>query len=173
MLREQYFNWLSDITHLTQHSFLLRKLFETEFWWTIPFDANRADDGVQLRYRFGRMSSIPDPVTCDELDICPCSMLEMMVALAIRAEEDIIGDEKIGDRTGLWIHDMLVSLGLMGYVDSVYDEREVNYILNCFMEHRYARTGEGGLFTIPDLELNRDMRNVEIWSQLNWFLNRQ
>ena len=172
MLVSQYFNWLSDITHLEGHGLLLEKLFRTEFWWTIPFDANRADDGIQLRYRFGRIFGIPDPVLCAELDNRPCSVLEMMVALAIRCEEDIMGDERIGDRTAVWIRDMFLSLGLAGYTDNVYDEREVNYILNIFLSRRYSRTGDGGLFSIPDLPYDRDMRTVEIWSQMNWFINK-
>ena len=172
MLRSQYFDWLSGFTHLENHSLLLQKLFDTEFWWTIPFDANRADDGINLRYRFGRIFNIPDPIIQAELDTFPCSILEMIVALALRCEEDIMGDERIGDRTSVWIRDMFLSLGIAGYTDMVYDEREVNYILDTFLSRRYSRTGDGGLFSIPNLPYDRDMRTAEIWSQMNWFINR-
>lgn len=169
----KYFDWLVAIVSLPlDYSFLLRKLYSTEFWWLIPFDAHRADDGIQLRYRFGRENGIPDPQICAELDNFPCSILEMIVALAIRCEEHIMGDENIGNRTSLWIHQMLSTIGLLGYSDNVFDEREVDVILNNFLNRRYERTGEGGLFCIPDLEPDRDMRQTEIWNQMNWYMKR-
>ena len=33
---------------------LFYKLHDTEFAYTIPMDGNRAEDGIELRYRFGR-----------------------------------------------------------------------------------------------------------------------
>lgn len=38
--------------------------------------------------------------------------LEMIIALAIRLEEHIMDDPDIGNRTGQWFWDMIVSLGL-------------------------------------------------------------
>lgn len=169
----EYFDWLSYIVDLPfYYSLLLHKLYSSEFVWTIPFDAHRADDGIQLRYRFGRENGIPDPEICAKLDTMPCSVLEMIVALAIRCEEHIMGDASIGNRTPLWIHTMLESMGLLGYQNQVFDEREVDTILDIFLNRRYSRIGEGGLFTIPDLEPERDMRTAEIWNQMNWYMKR-
>lgn len=173
MLKGQYFLWLSSIASLQGYSLLLDKLFRTEFWWTNPFDANRAADGVQLRYRFGHMHDIPDSAISAELDNCPCNILEMIVALAIRCENQIMSNKEIGDRTTLWIHDMIGNLGLLYFDDTRYDEREVDAKLLIFLGRRYSRTGEdGGLFPIPDLDHSRDMRTAEIWFQMNWYLNK-
>lgn len=49
------------------------------------------------------------------LDNRPCSVLEMIIALAIRLEEHIMDDPDIGNRTGQWFWDMIVSLGLGFY----------------------------------------------------------
>ena len=38
-----------------------------------------------------------------------------------------------------------------------------------FMDGKYKPNGKGGLFTIPSCE--RDLRTVEIWYQMNWYLN--
>lgn len=170
-LRSQYFNWLSDIVNLPEYYILLDKLFNTEFVWTIPFDANRADDGIQLRYRFGRIFNIPDPVICGELDTVPCSILEMIVGLAMRAEEQIMGDENIGDRTTMWIKSMLGNMGLLEFPDSNYDDAIVNDIIYIFTNRLYSRTGEGGLFVVPDLDEQKDMRTAEIWYQMCWYMN--
>lgn len=171
-IRGHYFDWLSSIVDLPNYYILLSKLFDTEFRWLIPFDANRADDGIQLRYRFGRENCIPDPIIFDELDRdYPCSILEMIVALALRTEEQIMGDESVGNRTSAWIHSMLDSLGLLNYPDSRFDAVAVNDIIYIFINRQYSRTGEGGLFTIPDLSPNKDMRTAEIWYQMCWYMN--
>ena len=170
-VNNQYLDWLMAIVQLPYHSLLLEKLFNTEFVWLIPFDANRADDGIQLRYRFGRENDIPDPVIGSELDNRPCSILEMIVALAIRAEEQIMGDPTIGDRTSIWIHDMLSSLGVIDLTDYDYDEDAANEAIYIFINRMYTRTGRGGLFEIPNLDPSRDMRTAEIWYQMCWFMN--
>lgn len=173
MLRRQYFDWLVSHISLDGYYILLSKLFDTEFVWSIPFDANRADDGVHLRYRFGRECNIPDPVICGELDTVPCSILEMIIALALRNEEQIMGDESIGDRTGLWVRDMLNNLGLLAYPDSRYDPFAVDDIICIFLNRQYSRTGKGGLFEVPDLDPTRDMRTAELWCQMSWYMKEQ
>lgn len=172
-IRSQYFDWLSDICDFPRHKLVLRKLFETEFVWLVPFDEHRAQDGINLRYRFGRIFGIPDPVICAELDSVPCSILEMMVALAIRSEEQIMRDEEVGDRTSLWIHLMLDNLGLIDYSDERYNDIFVSRIIDTFLNRQYSRTGRGGLFEIPFLEPTKDMRSAEIWSQMCWWCNEQ
>lgn len=172
-LRHRYFDWLSSFSGLPNtYTLMLWKLFDTPFEWLVPFDAYRADDGVELRYRFGRECNIPDPVICGELDNVPCSILEVIVALALRCEEQIMGDESIGNRTPMWMQSMLDSLGLLAYPDNHFDPFAVDEIIYIFLNRQYAPTGQGGLFTIPDLEPDRDMRTAEIWAQACWYMNR-
>lgn len=166
----QYFDWLSSKLHgSSRYSLLFMKLYSTTFEWFIPFDENRAGDGINLRYRFGRENNIPDPVICAELDNRPCSILEMIVALGLRIEEQIMGDAM--NNTSQWIWDMLTNLGLAEYTNDNYNEREVDRIIYIFLNRKYSRTGKGGLFEIPDLPFDRDMRTAEIWCQMCWYLN--
>lgn len=171
-IRKQYFDWLSSVINLPDHTRVLEKLFNTEFVWYIPFDANRAEDGIELRYRFGRVFNIPDPIICSDLDLgVPCSVLEMMVALALRSEEQFMRDDDIGDRTPLWIHMMMDNLGLLRYSDDRYSEAAVDRIIYTFLHRLYSRTGKGGLFEIPNLDPSKDMRTVELWYQMCWHCN--
>ena len=104
-LRKEYFEWLyylvCDKRFSEQNSY--RKLFEhlhnTEFVYFVSMDGNRAQDGIDLRYRFGCSIGYKD--ISEYLD-GPCSVLEMMIALAIRCEEKIMDDPAYGDRTGQW-----------------------------------------------------------------------
>lgn len=165
---KEYFEWLFDLVcgkRYSKHtSFrkLLIFLHETEFEYFIPNDANRAEDGLSLRYRFSLSFS-------DEVPDGPCSVLEMMVALAIRCEEDIADDPKVGDRTGQWFWGMIVSLGLGAMIDERYDEELAKDIIYRFLDREYEPDGHGGLFTIRGIDC--DLRKVEIWDQMCWYLN--
>lgn len=168
-----YFVWLYDLVCGTRfaksisYRKLLMHLHDTEFRWSIPKDQNRAADGKDLRYRFAYDYSSPAAVET-YLD-GPCSVLEMMVALAIRCEEHIMDDPQIGDRTGQWFWGMMVNLGLGSMFDSMYDRKYVDEVLQRFLDRNYEPNGRGGLFTIRNCEY--DMRDVEIWYQLNFYLN--
>lgn len=174
-----YFDWLlshvkkglptSDLQF--QYMRLMQQLDRTEFIYILAMDENRYQDGIDLRYRFGREEGIPDEDIVLYLDIRPCSVLEMMVALSIRIEEHIMLDNDLGDRTGQWFWEMIGSLGLENMTNSNYDEQLVTDILQNFVERRYEYNGQGGLFTL--MNPPRDLRTVDIWYQMNWYLNEQ
>ena len=172
----EYFEWLSNIvcenrySSVTSFRKLLSLLHDTTFRYSIPKDKNRAEDGMDLRYRFaisqGYRTSV-EPV----LDILggPCSVLEMMVALAIRCEEDIMDDPTMGNRSSQWFWGMIVNLGLGPMTDDVFDKRIVDSIVATFLDRKYEPNGKGGLFTVKDCDC--DLRSVEIWHQLCWYLD--
>lgn len=131
-------------------------------------DRNRAEDGVSLRYRFAAYYNIDEMDAMNALDE-PCSILEMMIALAIRCEENIMDDPHVGNRTSQWFWGMIVSLGLGSMTDIRFDRSAVDIIIGRFLEREYEPNGKGGLFTIRHCE--RDLRDVEIWYQLCWYLD--
>ena len=172
-IEDDYFEWLLDLMCKDKYAddISYRKLFvylhQTEFRWIIPKDKNRADDGIALRYRFSITQEYPEDVS--EYIEGPCSVLEMMVALAIRCEETIMDDPRYGDRTKQWFWGMITSLGLNAMEDRRFDKKHVHDIIERFLDRDYQPNGKGGLFTIKNC--NRDLRDVEIWYQLNWYLN--
>jgi len=96
-------------------------------------------DGLELRSRFlyGELGL--------ETDISgPCSLLEMLVALSLRAEESIACDDEIGDRTGQWFWSMITNLGLGAMYDWRYDDVYVDYCIDRFLSHDYAPNGQVG-----------------------------
>lgn len=174
-LNDEYFEWLIDLTCKDRFASdisyrkLLTHLHEIEFTYSISKDQNRAKDGIDLRYRFaltqGYEHSYGYVMDCLE---GPCSVLEMMVALSIRCEE-FMDDPDIGDRTKQWFWGMLGSLGI-GYMnDSRFDEQIVDDAVITFLNREYEPDGRGGLFTIYNCPT--DLRDVEIWYQLCWYLD--
>lgn len=165
-LNNEYFEWLFELVcrdrYAKEISFrkLLMHLHDTEFVYIIERDRNRAKNGITLRRRFISEG--------DDLITGPCSILEMMVALAIRAEEFMV-DPIMGDRMPQWFWGMITSLGLGSMTDDNYDRRYVDDVIDTFLDRNYAPNGKGGLFTIKNCK--DDLRYVEIWYQLCWYLN--
>ncbi len=169
----EYFEWICkwvcDSKYFKRVSYrkLLMCLHNIEFIYLIPEDANRAIDGCDLRQRFSDENGF-DYLLYDVLDE-PCSVLEMMVALCIRIEEQIMDDPDIGNRTGQWFWDMIVSLRINSMTDSHFDKDFVMERIQCFLNRDYQKNGSGGLFTIK--KCRQDLRNVEIWYQMCWYLD--
>ncbi len=172
-LRQEYFEWMYDIVCGRNQGYrrLLYFLFETEFTYTIPLDGNRYEDGIDLRYRFAYEHDVDQRFVATELDIYPCSVLEMMVALAIRCEEHIMSNTELGDRTGKWFWHMIDSLGLNKMTDDDYEDDYVEYVIERFLNREYEPNGEGGLFRFNNIE--KDVRQAQIWNQAMWYLNTE
>lgn len=167
-LERQYYIWLTNWIPgwRTTHSLLMRKLYETAFRVTLMMDENRVGDGLALRTRFiyeTGMSSI-------ERDVLkvrrPCSILEVMIALALRFEEEYMTGYEDEDPVGKWFAPMLDSLGLTIDSDGVFEKdlQRVNLVLMIFLDRAYAPDGRGGLFYISGA--TEDMREIEIWRQM-------
>ena len=175
-IRNEYFNWLCNVIHDDRHSTpvsfrkLLIELHDTEFIYFVSRDENKAIDGMDLRYRFAITNGYghSSDVIVDMLD-GPCSVFEMMVALAIHCEEDIMDDPSYGDRTAQWFWNMIVNLGLGSMTDYGFDRDFVHEVLYRFLHRDYSPNGQGGLFTIRGCDA--DLRTVEIEYQLLWYLN--
>jgi hypothetical protein len=169
-MNDAYFCWLigliGDDYIERNYQKLLWKLYSTDYLWELDYDRNRAADGLFLRtifaqetrimYNFGRREG-------------RCTMLEMLIALARRAEDDIMHDPDYGDRTGYWFWTMIQNLGLDMYDDGYYFEEEVDRILDVFVHHRYEKNGmNGGAF--PVRTKARDLRKTDLWWQMNAYL---
>lgn len=175
-INAEYFSWLYDTVcgnlYPNNISFrkLLRFLHEKEFIFMIPNDENMAEYGVGLRYRFAS-DNLPQYVAEEINNIIdgPCSVLEMMVALAIHCEENIMDNPDYGDRTKQWFWKMITNLGLGAMTDGRFDRYFVDGIIERFLHRDYEPDGRGGLFRIRNCEY--DLRRAEIWHQLCWYLD--
>lgn len=171
-----YFQWLYDwvckdrFHQDISYKKLLMHLHSTEFTYAIQRDQNRAEDGINMRYRFAKTAGLNEPVSfiMDCLD-GPCSVFEMMLALANRCEEDYMDDPAFGDRTVQWFWGMIANLNLGSMIDTRYDKRYVDDVLYNFLHRKYDRDGRGGLFRVRNCP--EDMRKIEIWYQMCYYLD--
>lgn len=170
-LEETYLTWLYarignvDETRPSRMYWrLVTYLYTREFTWFVPNDDNRVEDGRYIRYEF-----------LDDLGLAgqmgetwrgrSCSVLEMLMGVCERLAFD-------ADRTPQhWFWELLNNLGLSGYTDRSFNERHVEEIVNCLIERRYQPDGRGGMFPLKNPE--QDQREVEIWYQMNLYLQEQ
>lgn len=145
---------------ISEYSRLCTYLLSTPYRYQTVTDGNRYSDGINLRYRFGDENDIEDTIIADALDTRDCSVFEMLVALAVRFEDQIMYDEDYGDRTGQWFWDMIRSLGLDSMTDSQYDSQYVTMTIDIFLN-------SGVLFDVPKVGVNPP---YDIWWQLNRFV---
>ena len=171
-LLNHYFEWLykstcgCGISEEISYRKLLMHLHSTQFYYSMSKDADRAAAGVDLRWRFVCENNY-DVSVLNELE-GPCSVLEMILALAFYCEE-VMDDPAYGDRTAQWFWGMITNLGLGAMSDNLFDRRYVDDVVTRFLDRKYNPDGKGGLFRIRNCE--HDLRRVEIFHQLCWYLN--
>lgn len=176
-----YFDWLCNIVSEdlfaedVSYRKLLMQLHSTPFFFTIQNDRNRALDGIDLRFRFGLDQTGGSTRKAEDLAdqlsyyLKDCTVLEMLIALSLRCEENIMDNAEVGDRTIFWFWRMISVLELNGMTDAQYDRDYVEKRLQRFLHREYKPDGEGGLFYLPGV--GTDLRRVEIWTQLLWYLD--
>ena len=174
-LNDIYFDWMRqlvcdfDYTVGRSYSKLLHALHEAEFYYSIPMDGNRAEDGISLRYRFGYEQGIDSRIIASRLDNKPCSVLEMLIALDVRCEEHIMVDPEEGNRYGRWFWTIMANMGLDEMDDLHFHYYAVDDIIHRFLDREYGSHGEDGLVYLPDCK--EDLRHVDIWCQMMWYLS--
>lgn len=155
-----YFLWLLDRIddgsgRTEEYEELLWYLYERDFTWIIDMDENRAAYGLDLRYEFD-----PGYFTGNK----PCSVLEMMIALAYNWEHNITYDHHLGDRTPVWFWTMVENLGLLDVDEDPSFGYECEKIVDNWLRRRFRPDGFGSPF--PLKRPMRDQRKIEIWLQV-------
>ena len=145
------------------YTLLLRQLFDRNYTWEMPLDGDRETWGLTLRDKFmDEMGAL----ACGKENE-PCSMLEMMVRLAINVEDQYSfeSDSDFYDHVSDWFWGMISSMGLYKNDDYAYDPRKTDISIDRVLNRGYRRDGKGGLFTLEVNEKHVDMRNTDIWHQ--------
>lgn len=151
----KYFRWLVaqiDNGDAAHYGHLLNDLFDIEYTWNNEMDRNRAADGLYLRNEF-------KPGYRREIG---CSILEMLVALSVRFEHDVMGEP--GDEDAArWFWLILRQLDLDIYTDENYDFVAVDALIRMFLN------GEKPIFE-PKIS-GQKLANSDLWYQLGALAN--
>lgn len=185
-----YIAWLYSIVRDDDHDDywrLIKRLYLHPFYVKttarsgVYKDINRIKDGLYLRSEFadefglnvaGLMND-DDRFDAFFSDDSACSMLEMLVAFAMRIKSDIMWDSDDEDRTPLWFWSMLENTGLdlESCRDGYFDEKnmiEIAEMCSRIVNRSYEKTGIGSLFPLKNY--TKDLRRVELWYQMQFWI---
>jgi hypothetical protein len=158
---DDYYIWLCDLVNLETHSGyskLVSFLYDTEFVWSVVKDSNRSGDGKMLREDYIHESSWYD-ISFEEWFDEPCSLLEMLIALARRTRIDLMPEFDIETSDWFWI--FIKNLGFDRYDDRCeFDEKFVT-----LFQKKVSHFG----FCDTFLE-KRAFLDADIWQKLQAFL---
>lgn len=142
---------------------LLDKLFHAKYFHKYGSnDKNRAVDGTDLRKKYDGYLPI------DFKDGFPCTVLEMMIALAVRIEVDIMG-EPGDDHPERWFWAMVNNSGLGVLTNNQFDDDMFETMIFDILGHRFDAEGNGSFFPLK-AKVGRDARQMELWQQANAWL---
>ena len=166
-ITDYYFDYLVVLAGGEEHHILFRKLFDISFYSDVIRDVNRASDGLDLRDDWiAEDRHVRNNVAYHNSG--QCSVLEMLIALAKRYIFVSGHDLTVAEVMELF----LKNLGLWEYFDRDFDdicEKEVDKKVRKFLDRKYTKTGRGSLFPLSK-RTEKDMRNEEIWYQMNYYL---
>lgn len=157
-----------DITDLS-YRMLLSVLDGVEFRDTRGIDGNRIQDAQELR------ADLIAEMALDHTAVRPfenVSLLEVMIAIADRLGQ-ITGD----DDPAFWFWEMVSNLVLDGIDDTEFwsdpesYEAEILDRADDVININYDRDGLGGLFLLREGVAPQDMRDTELWYQMQYYAN--
>ena len=173
---ERYFNVLYDIVaadreDITDMSYrmLLGVLDAVEFRDTRGIDGNRIHDAQELRSDMIADMGLDHTVVRPFMNV---SLFEVMIAIAERLGQ-ITGDED----TAFWFWEMVSNLVLDGIDDTEFwsdpesYEAEIIDRADDVININYDRDGLGGLFLLREGVAPQDMRDTELWYQMQYYAN--
>lgn len=157
-----------DITDLS-YRMLLGVLDGVEFRDTRGIDSNRIQDAQEFR------ADLIAEMNLDHTYVRPfenVSLLEVMISIADRLGQ-ITGDED----TAFWFWEMVSNLVLDGIDDTEFwsdpesYEAEILDRADDVINVNYDRDGLGGLFLLREGVAPQDMRDTELWYQMQYYAN--
>jgi hypothetical protein len=166
----EYFYWLYTLVNKRRYARrsykkLLRLLHSMTFTYEDDFDSNRAADGEELRWRYVYEGGGNKYILEWEE---PCTVLEMMIALCFHMN-NIMENSDDEYTVAYWFWMMISNLELDGMNDSKFNTAKVKDSIFRFMNREYEPDGKGNIIRIEDCK--SDLRDVEIWWQMCWFLD--
>lgn len=148
---------------------LIQYLVETDYYWSVPLDEDRATNGIALRKRWAKEFEVPIEDVEFIFQHRPCSVLEMLLAMCLDAEERIMWDFDIGNQSSRWFWLIMSNLGIACMDDNHFDYEFVAKAVDIMLNREYDADGSnGGPFVVPNPK--KDLRTVNYWMQFMWYL---
>lgn len=182
VLRNRYMKWLIELidnvpnVRWSDYTLLLDELHRTTFIWLddtpeLAMDENRAKDGLYLRELFDCETGYDISDYYDEIGK-NCSVLEMMIGLSMRIENQIMGEGE--ELYGRWFWYMIKNIRLAKMTDWAYNEQKVRSILRDLLYRNVTKKVTTFFFNCHSSEKTVTFwAGMQIWDQMNFWLNEK
>lgn len=173
-LVESYFGWLqaecfTTKQEMAQYTGVIRELHDIPFYWTIVLDDNRSGDALDFRqFEFlDRLNGIQDidPNLLAQWAAAAPSVLEVMLGIS-RRWAYYFG----GPSVAFYFNHLFKNMGFDQFVGrSLGPERaaQLRDRVDVWLSRQFYPNGIGSPFPINQGFTCVDMRNVDIWGQMN------
>lgn len=164
---DDYRDWLIYQVNFKKkgYNLLIDELHNSPFEYILPRDENRMDDARSFRSSFFYEQGL-DGAFIDH----PIGILEVLVALAIRIENEYIGDPGNPHPEHIF-WEMICNLGLNKFDNSHFNSDYIYEILSIWINREFDFNGNGSIF--PLRARKKDQRKEEIWGQMKAYLSEK
>lgn len=168
-----YLDWLKRQVEYFDgptHNKLLDHLYSLSYIPLIDRDVNRETDGISLRDEYF-IEGVDEGCIIDT----PCSFLEFLIGLARRMNYIYARIDEDRTRDCFWM--MIDNLGinyydeLMAHINYTQAFNNISEAVETVNDRTYECDGVRGLFPLQYPRENQ--RNVEVWYQMQQFLNEK
>lgn len=167
----EYFIWLTEQIddRKVDSDFLYDTcgvLFDITFQPLDADDLNRVGDANSLRLRYLEEEGIDGLIRNDNEDTYSseeATVLEVLVALCVRLEHDILG-EPGNEHPERWFWEMIKNFG----ITEDTSEHDIYEIIDNWMEGNYGEDGSGGPFVLHEYDF--DVRELGLWDQAQHYI---
>lgn len=165
-----YRDWLIDNVNIVEdYTYLLRELFNIEFFSLVKYDEDRGVDGLALREQWATGVRYEG-----SLDFGPANVLEVLIGIAKRIEFQLFGTKYYEEWDYVAIFwDLIDNLGLGDCFGDIsrYTFDEIHEIVSHFLNREYFRHKKGNIFIFENEP--KDLRKLNIWTQMGLYIREK
>ena len=177
-IENSYIQYLQNIIGIKHNNKTYRRLinilYDTEFYYYVENDGNRAAAGISWRDEFAKDYAGGDTeeaqIIANDILGGPCSFLELLIGLAEAMNGFFIGEKFSSISYWFWV--LISNVGLDKFSDDVIDPNFVDKIKNILtrvMDRNYEEDGKGGLFPLKTYN-GYDQTEIELWYQMSEYI---
>lgn len=169
-VEKAYRDWLVDDVNIVEdYTYLLRELYNIEFFSLVKYDEDRGVDGLALREKWATEVNYNG-----SLDFGPANVLEVLIGIAKRIEFQLFGTKYYDEWDYINIFwDLIENLGLgeMFGTLSRYTFDEIHEKVTHFLNRDYFRHKNGNIFKFQNEP--KDLRKLNIWTQMGLYIREK